>query len=148
MSADRTVDIVVLVLTLGLIGCGLLSAAIGRVMSRRAPVPTFQENEWEQRSDAVEQGWEQAGTGGAEHVPYLVEQLGDLDDNELLEVLALIQDDTGYRFAESRIGRFVGGRLEDRIDQVRAVRGEPEGEPPPGRTLKVRDEKGERVISY
>jgi hypothetical protein len=76
------------------------------------------------RSYAVEQGSEQPGTGGAFHVPPLWEQLGTLSDDELLDILARVVDEDGEpRFAESKIGRFVGGRLEDRIAQVRAVRG-------------------------
>jgi hypothetical protein len=65
----------------------------------------------------------------------------------LLDALSQVRTDDGeYRFAESRIGRFIGGRLEDRIAQVREVRGvEP---PPSGRTLKVRDAQGERVIPF
>lgn len=122
--------------------------AIARYMSTPGPVPVLQENNTEQHSDAAEQPTEHPGTEGAEYVPGLVEQLAALDDDALLEALALVQTEDGeYRFAESRVGRFVGGRLEDRIEQVRAVRGV-ETPPPPGRTLRVRDTEGERVIPY
>lgn len=97
-------------------------------------VPESGNNDAEQRSDAVEQPTEQAGTGVREHVPGLAEQLAALTDDQLLDVLARVPGEDGPRFAESRIGRFVGGRLEDRIAQVRDVRGVVP-EPKPGRVL-------------
>jgi hypothetical protein len=52
----------------------------------------------------------------------------------------------GWNLAESRVGRFIGGRLEDRIDQVREVRGVDPAPAPPGRQLRIRDEHGEHLI--
>ncbi len=123
-------------------------ALVSFIMSRWAIVPVRPGNEREQRSYAAEQGREQPGTGVREHVPDLAEQLGTCSDDELLDILSRVPgaDDT-YRFAESRVGRFIGGRLEERIAQVRAVRGVAEAEPP-GRPLRVRDTGGERVIPF
>jgi hypothetical protein len=149
MDADRTVDMVVLILTVGLVGMGLVSMAIGRVMSRGAPVPDGRDNAREHGSYAAEPDREPSGTGGREPIPALAEQLTALDDNEVLAVLALIESEDGeYRYADSRIAKFIPGRVEDRIDQVRAVRGVEAELAPPGRLLRVRDEKGERVIPF
>jgi hypothetical protein len=69
-----------------------------------------------------------------------------MDDDVLLEALSQVRNSDGeYRFAESRIGRFASGRLEDRIAQVRDARGV-ELPPPAGRMLQVRDAAGERLI--
>jgi hypothetical protein len=63
-------------------------------MSRRASVPKVAQNEWEQRSDAVEQGREQAGTGGGNMFHELVEQLA-ADDATLLDILAQVRGEDG-----------------------------------------------------
>lgn len=102
-------------------------------MSTSDDVPIYQENIAERRSYAVEQVTEQAGTGGAEHVPNIVIEIGTYSDEALLNILARVRDADGeYRFAESRIGRFIGGRLEDRIAQVRHARGVVEQPKPQG----------------
>lgn len=109
--------------------------------TRAAPIPT------EQRSHAVERPREHLGTEDGNDVPPLVELLGTLDDDALLDILAGLRGEDGaYRFAESRVAKFIGGRVEDRLAQVREVRGT-EKPTPPGRILRVRDERGERVIS-
>jgi hypothetical protein len=101
----------------------------------------------EQRSYAVERPREQPGTVAGELVPELLEQLEQLDDDALLDILAGLRGEDGaYRFAESRVAKFIPGRLEDRLAQVRDVRGT-EKPMPPGRVLRVRDERGERVIT-
>jgi hypothetical protein len=103
--------------------------------------------EMEQRSYAVERSAEPSGTQAAELVPALVEQLATLGDDALLDILALLPgEDEGYRFAESRIAKFIPGRVEDRLAQVRSARGT-ERPPAPGRLLRVRDQGGERLIS-
>jgi len=79
------------------------------------PVPKPDENTVPDCSYATEH----VGTTDAEHVPIL---LGTLTDDQLLDILARVQFDGDYRFAESKIGRFIGGRLEDRILQVRQIR--------------------------
>lgn len=100
----------------------------------------------EQRSNAVERSTEQPGTYPAELVPILVEHLATLDDDVLLDILALLPgEDDGYRFAESRVAKFIPGRVEDRLTQVRDIRGT-QKPPPPGRQLRVKDERGERMI--
>lgn len=102
----------------------------------------------EQRSYAVEQPRERPGTEAGNDVPGLADQLGTLDDDQLLDILAELRDEAGeYRFAESRVAKFIGGRVEDRLAQVRAVRGT-EPPVPSGRVLRVRDEAGERVIPF
>jgi len=155
MPADKTIDFVIMFLVIGLVTIGLFSMLVGwavrlwdrLIMSRAVGVPGNESRDGEHRSDAAELGRELSGTRGRELVPALAEQLAALDDAELLEVLALIETEDGYRFAESRIAKFIPGRVEDRLDQVRAARGTTP-EPPPGRVLKVRDQAGERVIPY
>lgn len=102
----------------------------------------------EHGSYAVERRREPLGTAGAEPVPDLVERLSDLDDDTILGLLAQVQNEDGeYRYAESRIAKFIPGRVEERLAQVRAVRGT-DKPLPPGRTLRVRDGGGERIIPF
>ena len=76
----------------------------------------------------------------------VVTYLERCDDDQLLAVLAELIDDTGdWRFAESRVAKFIPGRVEDRLAQVRAIR-DTVPPSPPGRQLRVRDETGERLI--
>lgn len=156
--------IIILMLTLGGIWCaakllGVVWYVIGPpvrafadyffvITSISDDVPENNQRRAEQRSYAVEQGAEQVGTGSMEHVPSLVEQLEQLSDDALLDILARVQDEDGEaRFAESRIGRFIGGRLEDRIAEVRKVRGVLPPPAPPERVLRVRDNGLERLIA-
>lgn len=136
LTQDQILNWVVIIITVGALAIGLISMAIGwlarlwdwlidyrpaPITSSRAIVPASRENEREQRSDAMEH----AGNSAREHVPDLAETIGNMPDDLLLDILAQVRDGSGdYRFAESRIGRFIGGRLEDRIAQVREARGE------------------------
>jgi hypothetical protein len=91
----------------------------------------------------------QAGNTVPTPVPTLREQLTELSDDELLTLLALIPGDVdGYRYADSRIAKFIGGRIEERLVQVRAVRGKEQAEKQtaPQRMLIVRDLHGAREI--
>ena len=107
-------------------------------------VPNGAQNSGEPRSDAVEQGSEQSGTGERNRVPALVAQLEQCSDEALLDILARLKTPAGEeRFADSRIAKFVGGRVEDRVEQVRAVRAKPTPAPAPqGRAILVRDRGG------
>ena len=117
-----------------------------QIMSNRNAVPDAETIDWEQRSDAVEPRWEPSGTKAWDPVPDMIDQLGTIDDDALLDILAQLRDANGdYRFAESRIAKFIPGRVEDRLAQVRAMR----DIPPPlssGRQLRVKDDHGERLI--
>lgn len=95
------------------------------VMFRLAePSALSWENNREQHSYAAERDREQPGTAYGNSVPALREQVGTLSDDALLAELALVLNDDGsFKYAESRIAKFIGGRTEDRIAQVRAVRG-------------------------
>jgi hypothetical protein len=122
----------------------LLDLIMSRLFGAAGPIEPI---EREQRSYAMEHGAEPSGTVPSEPVPDLAEQLAALDDDALLDILARLPgEDEGYRFAESRIARFIPGRVEDRITQVRAARGT-EKPPAPGRQLRIRDQAGERLIS-
>jgi hypothetical protein len=116
---------------------------MSRFLGAAGPV---EPNGTEQRSYAAERSTEPSGTQPSEPVPDLAEQLAELDDDELLNILALLPgEDDDYRFAESRIAKFIPGRVEDRLAQVRDARGTTRPAPP-GRMLRVRDQAGERVI--
>lgn len=100
----------------------------------------------ELRSYAVERSAEPSGTQPSEPVLDLLEQLAALDD-ALLDLLALLPGEgDDYRFAESRVAKFIGGRVEDRLSQVRDIRGT-QKPPPSGRMLHIRDQAGKRMIS-
>lgn len=92
------------------------------IMSRYVAVPAPNKKSSSHRPYATEQ----AGTIDRNSVPDLAEQIGNTPDDDLLDILAQVRTVTGeYRYAESRIARFIGGRVEDRITQVRAARGIP-----------------------
>lgn len=154
MPTDKTIDFVVMFLVLGLLFLGLGSWLLGwvvrtwdRVMSRIAPaVPASTANAMEHRSDAAGQLWNGAEPSDGTSFRFVVAYLEQCDDDMLLDILAqLAGADGDYRFAESRVAKFIPGRVEDRLAQVRAVR-DTTPPPPPGRQLRVRDEKGERLI--
>lgn len=99
------------------------------------------------RSPAENGPMEPPGTDPMEPVPALRSTLARLTDDEMLEELALLPGDVdGYRYADSRIAKFIGGRVDDRLAQVRDVRGR--AAPIKGRALKVRDIRGEREIAF
>lgn len=105
------------------------------ITSSSASVPITGENLREPHSAAVEQGGNEAGTLARNIVPgSLVGRMNDLPDSELFGALALLTDPSGaWRFADSRLARFAGGRVSDRLDEIRALRNEagPATEPPP-----------------
>jgi hypothetical protein len=77
----------------------------------------------------------------------LWEQLEQLSDDELLDVFARMRDASGNpKYADSRIAKFIGGRVEDRTNQVRDVRGSVPPPPKPQPVLRVRDNGHERLI--
>lgn len=107
-----------------------------------AGVPAQPQNDGNWRSDAVEQDREQPGTGNGNSVPDPVALLEQLSDDALLDILARVKlPSGGERFADSRIAKFIGGRVEDRVEQVRAVRAKP-APPPQGRAIPVRERGG------
>ena len=107
-----------------------------------ASVPAQAQNGEEWRSDPVERGSEQSGTGNGNSVPDPVALLEQLSDDALLDLLARVKlPSGGERFADSRIAKFIGGRVEDRVEQVRAVRAKP-APPPQGRAIPVRERGG------
>lgn len=100
-------------------------------------------NEGNGCSYAVEQGSDQT----AFHVPAIWEQLEQLSEDELLDALSRVRASDGSpRFADSRIAKFIGGRVEDRVKQVRDVRGTDAPAPKPRAVLRVRDNGLERLI--
>ena len=76
--------------------------------------------------------------------------LGTLSDSALLDILAQVKQGEQWAFAESRIGKFIPGRVEDNIAQVRRVRGEaaPVAAPSPARIIRVNGGKDELVVDW
>lgn len=119
------------------------------LMSSAEGVPDDAQSDSSQRSYAVERSREPSGTAGGNIVPDLVERLGTLDDDDVLDILSRLKDEAGeYRYAESRIAKFIPGRVEDRLAQVRAARGTEAPPPVVVRELRVRDTDGERAIPF
>jgi hypothetical protein len=154
MPDDKTIDFVVAFVAIGMLTLGLGSVALGwavrtwdRLMSRwSAAVPTKKEDQTEHRSDAAERRGNGAGRPTGTSFRSVVDYLEQCDDDLLLDILAqLTSDDGDWRFAESRVAKFIPGRVEERLSQVRAVR-DTTPPPPPGRQLRVRDAEGERLI--
>lgn len=154
MPDDKTIDFVVAFISIGLLALGLGSWLLGwvvrawdRIMSRYGvTVPAQSTNQTERRSDAVEPRRNGAELPSGTTFGTVVTYLERCDDDALLAILTELIDDTGdWRFAESRIAKFIPGRVEDRLAQVRAVR-DTVPPPPPSRQLRVRDEHGERLI--
>lgn len=154
MPADQTIDFVIIFLIVGLTTLGLGSVALGwivrtwdRFMSREgAAVPSQNAKAVEQRSDAMERDGNGVERPAGTSFRSVVDYLERCDDDTLLDILAQLSNvDGDYRFAESRVAKFIPGRVEDRLAQVRAVR-DTTPPPPPGRQLRVRDDQGERLI--
>ena len=124
--------------------------AAGDDMSSSASDFPFVPNSAERRSAAVEQPTEQPGTAAAFPVPALVAALEQLDDEALLDILAQLKKDGGERFTDSRIAKFIGGRIEDRVAQVRDVRAKSAPpKQPDARQLTIRSRaEGEHVVSF
>jgi hypothetical protein len=141
---------------ISIIGIGLVLFLWGRrawrrFMLRWQGIPTIRTDQLEYRSYAVEAPTEPAGTEVVEPIPTresFIKWFESLSDNERLEVLASIRNEDGtYSYAESRVGKFIGGRVEDRIAQVRRLRDLPIPIKQ-GRILHIRDVAGERSIPW
>ena len=134
-----------------------MTGGLGRVlggiplptMSSGATVPRSAQNEREHRSHAVEQGREQAGTGVQERVPALVAQLETRDNEVLLDVVSQVRDASGdYRFAESRVGRFIGGGLKTALPRCVLCGGADASPPPPGRVVRIWTKEGSKAVAW
>jgi hypothetical protein len=154
VPADATVDFVVMFVVVGMVLAGLASVALGWVLRQRdrfmsrytMAVPRSYTRESEHGSQAVGRHG-----NGVEPLPEtefqsVIDYLEHCDNDVLLNLLAQLTDAEGdYRFAESRVAKFIPGRVEDRLSQVRAVR-DTTPPPPPRRHLRVKDDHGERLI--
>lgn len=125
------------------------SLAARYLMSRADAAPDAPEqSDGSGRSHATEQPTEPRGTLSPDRVLRFAELLSDLSDDTLLDVFARVKTPEGEdKWADSRVGKFIGGRLEDRIAAVRDIRGTTPP-PPPGRTLLVSDGGEKRVIPF
>jgi len=103
------------------------------------------------RSDAVEPTTEQWGTAPVFPPSAVIATLEQLDDDALLDILAQVKKDGGERFTDSRIAKFIGGRIEDRVAQVREARAKsaPPAKQADARQLTIRSRaEGEHVVSF
>lgn len=116
-------------------------------MSTSEGVPDFAENSSSRRSDAVEHDREQPGTAPVFRRSDGIAWLEQQSDDALLDILAALQTADGdERFSDSRIAKFIGGRIEDRIAQVRDARAKDAPMPIPPRAIPVRPRAGEERI--
>ena len=124
--------------------------AAGEDMSSSAPDNSFVPNSAERRSYAVEPTTEQSGTVPVFPPSAVIATLEQLDDEALLDILAQLKKDGGERFTDSRIAKFIGGRIEDRVAQVRDVRAKSAPpKQPDARQLTIRSRaEGEHVVSF
>jgi hypothetical protein len=74
--------------------------------------------------------------------------LGTCSDAALLDILAQVKQGEQWAFAESRIGKFIPGRVEDNIALVRQARGAPAPDPPPARIIRVNGGEHELVVDW
>lgn len=125
--------------------------AAGEDMSSSAPDNSFVPNSAERRSYAVEPTTEQSGTVPVFPPSAVIATLEQLDDDALLDILAQVKKDGGERFTDSRIAKFIGGRIEDRVAQVREARAKsaPPAKHADARQLTIRSRaEGEHVVSF
>lgn len=74
----------------------------------------------------------------------LVGRMEAMPHERLVGAMALFKNEDGtWRYAESRLAKFAGGRVEDRIAEIRAIRGET---PPPARVIPHRVNGEERRL--
>jgi hypothetical protein len=117
-------------------------------MSSQPSVPLPAQRLTERGSYAVEPSWERDGSPSVFQVPTIAELLEQLSEDDLLAELALMKDANGNpKYADSRIAKFIGGRVEDRVKQVRDVRGAEAPPSKPAAQLRVRDNGHERLIA-
>lgn len=117
-------------------------------MSTSAGVPAIEQNDGSRRSAAVEHDREQPGTAPVFRRSEGIAWLEQMSDDELLDILAMLETANGdERFSDSRIAKFIGGRIEDRIAQVRDTREKDAPAPTPLRAIPLRPRTGDdRVL--
>lgn len=119
--------------------------------SSRAGVPAAGTNGRSRLSAAVEQDgneWEQ--DGGIAVPGSLVARVQAMPEGELMGMLALLTDENGdWRYSDSRLAKFAGGRVADRMEQIRELReGVRPSEPPePKRAIPMRHNGSERMVA-
>ena len=115
-------------------------------MSSYDAVPDVDQKWPERRSYAVDRLSDQPGTVGGNEVLAWLERCSD---DAVLDILARVKMiDGSDRYADSRIAKFIGGRIEDRIVQVRAVRQKSQEPPEPARVILARTRGAdERLIA-
>ena len=96
------------------------------------------------QGNAMEPAWEQA----------VIAFLGTCSDAALLDILAQVKQGDSWAFAESRIGKFIPGRVEDNIASVRQARGAaapdaPDApDAPPARIIRVNGGDHELIVDW
>jgi len=117
----------------------LLGALVRRYVDFRVTLPASVSSGTEQRPQAVEQAGDEPEQGRRNMFQDHVAAVSKMTDDQRLALLALLTDDDGeWLYAETRVARFIGGRVEDRQSQIRAIRGEDAPPPEPGRVIPHR----------
>ena len=157
MTPDQHVDLVLFWVTVGAAIVASLGLAVVKLInylearnmsSASASAGGGAGSTAEQRSYAAEQVRNSAEQDSGTAFLPTIHLLERCTDDERLAILAHLRGPDGeYLYTESRIGRFIGGRTEDRIAQVRELRGTT---PPaaPGRVLRISDGGQVREIPF
>ena len=106
------------------------------------------------QGNAMEPAWEPPAGNGFPTEQAVITFLGTCSDAALLDILAQVKQGDSWAFAESRIGKFIPGRVEDNIASVRQARGAaapdaPDApDAPPARIIRVNGGEHELVVDW
>lgn len=134
---DRTVDIVILVLSVGFVGMGLLSIALGWIVNRFAPADLTEDAQTDQTRQTDQT--DEADQAVCEADPWIERMELDRTRGTIIELMVY----TGWSTSQVRaVLKGDSGAIGTEVEAARQKL----GIMAPDRMLRVRDEKGERVI--
>lgn len=134
---DRTLDIVVLVLSIGLVGAGFLSIALGWVVNYFAPADLTEDAQTEQTTQTDQT--DEADQAVSDADLWLDRMELDRTRTAVIELMVY----TGWSTSQVRaVLKGDSGVIGVEVEAARQKL----GITAPDRMLRVRDEKGERVI--
>jgi hypothetical protein len=103
------------------------------------------------QGNAMEPDWEPPVGNAFPTEQAVIAFLGTCSDAALLDILAQVKQGDSWAFAESRIGKFIPGRVEDNIASVRQARGAaaPDApDAPPARIIRVNGGDHELIVDW
>lgn len=68
-------------------------------------------------------------------------------DTDIVYLATRVDDRGEWLYSANKIAEFVGGARAETLAAIRAARGQPAPPPDPATLLRVRDERGERLIA-